>query len=101
MRRCTVDHCRARHSAHPPGKSIVRSEEDSHTSAVNRPIVRRSRLNTIMRIIRFRPSESVFHRYTASDMCGVLPPVLYKVLSRKYAERLLSSGEMMWSTLTW
>ena len=34
-------------------------------------------------------------------MCGVLPPVLYKVLSRKYAERLVSDGDVMWSTLTW
>lgn len=34
-------------------------------------------------------------------MSGVLPPVLCKVLSRNYAERLVTSGEMMWSTLTW
>src|SRR5687768_8577525 len=34
-------------------------------------------------------------------MSGPLPPVLYKVLPDKYAQRLLHQGEMMWSTLTW
>jgi hypothetical protein len=34
-------------------------------------------------------------------MSGPLPPALYKVVSGRYAHRLVSHGEMMWSTLTW
>ncbi len=43
----------------------------------------------------------IFHRYTWEEMSGPLPARLYKVLSTKYARRLVEDGEMMWSTLTW
>lgn len=34
-------------------------------------------------------------------MSDPLPPVLFKALPLKYAERFVERGEMMWSTLTW
>lgn len=50
---------------------------------------------------RFRPTKTTLHRYDAHELRGPLPAVLYKVLPRVYAERLVGEGEMMWSTLRW
>jgi hypothetical protein len=52
-------------------------------------------------VIAVRPIPTTLHRYKAEEMSGPLPAVLYKVLSDKYARRLVDIGEMMWSTLTW
>jgi hypothetical protein len=55
-----------------------------------------------MKPIPIRPTPvPIFHRYTSEVMSGPLPVKLYKVLSTKYARRLVEIGEMMWSTLTW
>ena len=48
-----------------------------------------------------QPTPRVFHRYKSDEMCGALPPVLFKLLPDVYARRLVEIGEMMWSTLTW
>ena len=48
-----------------------------------------------------QPTPRVFHRYKSEEMCGTLPPVLFKILPEIYARRLVDSGEMMWSTLAW
>lgn len=54
-----------------------------------------------MSVISIRPINTAFHRYKPDEMSGPLPPVLYKVLPKRYAESLVNDGEMMWSTLTW
>lgn len=54
-----------------------------------------------MKPIRVVPTKRVFHRYEPDEMSGPLPVMLYKVLRRAYAQRLVEHGEMKWSTLTW
>lgn len=51
--------------------------------------------------VLFRPRSRRFHRYAAEGLSDPLPSVLFKALPRRYAERLVERGEMMWSTLTW
>src|SRR5262245_694248 len=53
------------------------------------------------RPVSFRPHPRTFHRYAASEMCGALPAIVYKVLPKRYAQRLITTGEMQWSTLTY
>jgi hypothetical protein len=49
-----------------------------------------------MNPILIRPTPpAVFHRYKTEEMSGPLPDVLYKLLSGKYAQRLVDHGEMM------
>ena len=55
----------------------------------------------IMPHVTFRPRSRPFHRYASGEISDPLPPVLFKALPLKYAERLVERGEMMWSTLTW
>ena len=55
----------------------------------------------IMPHVTFRPRSRPFHRYASGELSDLLPPVLFKALPLKYAERLVERGEMMWSTLTW
>jgi hypothetical protein len=58
-------------------------------------------MKVVLRPIVVRPTPTVFHRYRADEMSGPLPPVVYKILPKEYARRLVHEGETMWSTLTW
>lgn len=49
----------------------------------------------------FEPRRREARRPSVAEMRGSLPQALYKVLPRTYAESLVESGEMMWSTLTY
>ena len=52
-----------------------------------------------MQPIQVRPTPRRSHRYKPEEMCGPLPPVVYKVLPVRYAKLFVERGEMMWSTL--
>jgi hypothetical protein len=61
----------------------------------------RHRAMTLTQPVPIRPTPQVFHRYRPDEMSGSLPAILYKVLPRRFAHRLIAQGEMMWSTLTY
>jgi len=54
-----------------------------------------------MKPIRIVPTSRTFHRYSAEELSGPLPPVVYKVLPEEHARSLVDEGEMMWSTLAY
>jgi hypothetical protein len=56
---------------------------------------------TAMEPIRIHPTHRQSHRYRGDELCGPLPPVLYKRITNQYAHTLVEHGEMMWSTLAY
>ena len=52
-------------------------------------------------LVVFEPRRREARRPSVAEMRGSLPQALYKLLPRIYAESLVGSGEMMWSTLTY
>jgi hypothetical protein len=53
-----------------------------------------------MLVVEPRPRRN-WHRYSSEQMSGPLPPTMYKYLPSRYAETMVASGEIMFSTLAW
>ena len=51
-------------------------------------------------IVNRATGQTIF-RYRGHEMSGPLPPVLYKYLPLQYAQALIETGELMFSTLSW
>ena len=53
-----------------------------------------------MLVVEPRPRRN-WHRYSSEQMSGPLPPTVYKYLPSRYAETMVTRGEVMFSTLAW
>src|SRR5207247_8456628 len=52
------------------------------------------------KIVNRATGQTIF-RYRGHEMSEPLPPVLYKYLPLQYAQALIETGELMFSTLSW